>query len=69
MKYKILLICAIMFSLIGKAQVIQSSANKDATFTYDKMPEVLPTTKLLTTEGDLSTKMLEGPKRSPAESP
>jgi len=61
MKNNISLICAIIFSLSGKAQIVQPSANnKDATFTYDKMPEVLPATKPLTTEGDLSTKMLEG---------
>src|SRR6266496_418841 len=61
MKNKISLICVIMFSLICKAQVLQSPAhNKDSIFTYDKMPEVLPTTKPLTTEGDLSTKMLDG---------
>jgi hypothetical protein len=58
MKNIILLISLCILSLTGKAQVTQSSAN--AIFTYDKMPEVLPTTKPLTIEGDLSAKMLEG---------
>jgi dienelactone hydrolase len=60
MKNKISLICAIMLSSIGKGQVTQPVNNKDATFTYDKMPEVLPGTKPLSMEGDLSIKMLEG---------
>src|SRR5690349_20527685 len=60
MKNKILLSCAMIFSLIGKAQNTQPSANKNATSTYDKMPDILPTTKPLAEEGDLSIKMREG---------
>lgn len=60
MKNRISLICAITLSLIGKAQVTQPVNNKDSTFSYDKMPQVLPGTKQLMMEGDLSIKMLEG---------
>jgi len=60
MKNRISLICAITLSLIGKAQVTQPVNNKDSTFSYDKMPQVLPGTKPLMMEGDLSIKMLEG---------
>ena len=59
MKNKIFLICVITFNLIGKAQVKSSANNKDVVYTYDEMPKVLPATKPLTTEGDLSTKMLK----------
>jgi len=61
MKNKISLICVIMFSLICKAQVLQLPAhNKDSIFTYNKMPEVFPGTRLLAAESDLSVKMLDG---------
>ena len=60
MKNRISLVCAMTLSLIGRAQVIQPVNNKDSTFSYDKMPQVLPGTKQLMMEGDLSIKMLEG---------
>jgi len=60
MKNRISLVCAMTLSLIGRAQVIQPVNNKDSTFSYDKMPQVLPGTKPLMMEGDLSIKMLEG---------
>ncbi len=61
MKSKISVICLIMLSLILKAEAFQLPAhNKDSIFTYNKMPEVLPGTKLLAAENDLSAKMLNG---------
>jgi len=60
MKNRISLVCAMTLSLIGRAQVIQPVNNKDSIFSYDKMPQVLPGTKPLMMEGDLSIKMLEG---------
>src|SRR5262245_53847833 len=59
MKSKILVICFIMFALLLKAEGFQKPANKkDSIFTYSKMPEVLPATKLLAAESDLSGRML-----------
>src|SRR6266498_4485579 len=60
MRSKISIICSIMFSLILKAEGLQLPANKDSIFTYNKMPEVLPGTRLLEAENDLSVKMLNG---------
>ncbi len=61
MKNKVLLICIVVFCLIHKVEAFQISGNAGPLqFTYEKMPEVLPGTKPLLREGDLSAKMLEG---------
>ena len=61
MKSKISLIRSIVFSLILKVEAFQLPVNnKNSIFTYEKMPEVLPGTKLLGAENDLSVKMLDG---------
>jgi hypothetical protein len=59
--YKISCICTAIFCLIVKVEAFQIVDNAGALhFTYEKMPEVLPGTKPLLMEGDLSAKMLDG---------
>lgn len=50
-----------MFCLTGRVEAFQLPANgDDVNSTFDNMPEVLPGTKPLTWDGDLSAKMLDG---------
>jgi len=50
----------VMFCFIINAEAQISASPDDINFPYKKMPAVLPGTKLLTWEGDLSVKMLDG---------
>jgi dienelactone hydrolase len=61
MKIKISFICCIIFTLFHKAEAFQLPVNnKNSTFRFDTMPEVLPGTKLLAAENDRSVTMLNG---------
>lgn len=61
MKSKTSIIGFVMFCIIARAEAFQIPSNHDSlNFTFNKMPEVLPGTKLLTQGGDLSAKMLDG---------
>ncbi len=61
MKNRISLICIVMFCLIGRVEAFQIPANRDVVnFTFKNMPEVLPGTKPLAGDRDLSVKMLDG---------
>src|SRR6266446_8397793 len=59
MKIKISLICIIIFCAGGIVEA-QSANSADVSFPYKNMPDILPGTKPLTWDGDLSTKMLDG---------
>lgn len=55
------LIWIITFCFIGKAEAWQLPAQQgDVSYPFHKMPEVLPRTKLLAGDTDLSAKMLDG---------
>ena len=60
MKGKISLICIIIFCAIGSVEAQSPANNADVNFPYKNMPEILPGTKPLTWDGDLSAKMLDG---------
>ena len=57
MKNKLLFVCFLIF-FVGSS--ISAQQGIDSLFPYKTLPDVLPGTKLLTTEGDLSAKMLDG---------
>src|SRR6266498_2480618 len=59
MKNKISLICLIIFSATGRVESQAPIKGADVNFSYKNMPEVLPGTKPLTWEGDLSAKMMD----------
>ena len=58
--YKISRIAIVLFSFIVEAEAQISTNRDDPNFPYKNMPLVFPGTKLLTWEGDLSVKMLDG---------
>ena len=60
MEYKTSLISLGIFCLMVNAEAQISANRDDLNFPYKNMPEVLPGTKPLTWEGDLSVKMLDG---------
>jgi dienelactone hydrolase len=61
MKNKISLFSLLVFCFAGSVNAYQIPTNyNDANFSFDKMQQVMPGTGLLTWEGDLSTKMLDG---------
>jgi len=60
MKNKISLICILIFCAIGSVEAQFPANGTDVNFPYKNMPEILPGTKPLTWEGDLSAKMLDG---------
>ena len=49
-----------LFCLLGKLEAQPPSGATDVNFPYKNMPQVLPGTKPLTWEGDLSSRMLNG---------
>ncbi len=57
---KILLFSLSVFFLVGRVSAYQVPTNNGLDFSFDKMQQVLPGTSLLTWEGDLSYKMLDG---------
>ncbi|MGZ8559057.1 MAG: dienelactone hydrolase family protein, partial [Chitinophagaceae bacterium] len=60
MKNKIPLLCILIFCTIGRVIAQSPANNTDVNFPYKNLPEILPGTKPLTWEGDLSAKMLDG---------
>ncbi|MEP7107132.1 MAG: dienelactone hydrolase family protein [Ferruginibacter sp.] len=60
MKINILLICLIIFCAIGSADAQPVFNSGDLNFPYKNMPGILPGTKQLVWDGDLSVKMLDG---------
>src|SRR5437762_6146922 len=59
MKNKISLICLIILSATGRVESQAPINAADVNFSYKNMPGVLPGTKPLTWEGDLSAKMMD----------
>ena len=61
MKYRIILFFIAIFFSTGKARSITFPAAGDSSIiSFSKMPQVLPGTKPLTWEGDMSAKMMDG---------
>ena len=61
MKNKTSFFSLFLFCLVGRVEAFQIPINyNDVNFSFNKMPEVMPGTRLLTWEGDLSAKMLDG---------
>ena len=60
MNNKFILICLIMFWVTSEVISDSSSIDDNDGYKYNNMPEVLPDTKLLTWDCDISAKMMEG---------
>src|SRR5688572_15579529 len=60
MKNKISIICTGIFYLVGIVHAQVPENRREVTYSFNKMPEVLPGTKLLSQGGDQSAKMLDG---------
>jgi len=60
MIYKVSRICVMMFCFMVNVEAQIANNRDDVNFPYKNMPEILPGSKKLTWEGDLSVKMLEG---------
>ena len=60
MENKIFLVAFLTLCFTVNSEAFQISPNRDDNFPYKKMDEVLPGTKPLTWEGDLSVRMLDG---------
>jgi dienelactone hydrolase len=60
MKNKISLISIIIFFTVSGLKAQSKADSTDINFPYKNMPEVFPGTKLLTYQGDVSAKMLDG---------
>ena len=60
MKNNISIICIVFFYLADRVEAQVPANRGDVNYSFNNMPEVLPGTKPLTWEGDLSGKMLDG---------
>ena len=61
MKNKTYVFSLLVSCIMGRAEAFQIPSNhNEVNFSFNKMPQILPGTRLLIPEGDLSTKMLDG---------